>query len=260
MPTKFCEERDVMKKENIFSNYSVRIIPKKLAKEYIIKNHYSNTFPVSCINLGAFYNDELIGVITFGLSAQPKMAQSIISFLGQHDYYELQRLHVMDCTDKNFESWFIAKAICWLKENKPNIKMLVSFSDPFYGHQGTVYQATNWLYMGKTSPVYVYVKETGEIVHNRTIQKGKVDVSNLRKEKRPPKNKYVLFLTKGIDVYKSVNDDKIIRKENLQYWINKENTDGIEYIERTNNFYKKYKINLLNEIKAHHKIMDYPKK
>lgn len=143
-----------MKKHNYFdTNYTVRIIAQKIAKPYIIEHHYSHTYPAGCVNLGLFLEDELIGVIVFGLSCQAKMASSIVTILKQYDYYELQRLHIMDCTPSGAESWFISKAFDWLKTNKPNIVMLVSFADPYEGHEGTVYQATNWNYVGKTKAV-----------------------------------------------------------------------------------------------------------
>ncbi|MBD7913483.1 hypothetical protein [Clostridium cibarium] len=248
-----------MKYSKQFSKYQVKLISKAEAKEFIVKNHYSHTFPASCISLGSFDStDELVGVIVYGMSGQPKMAQSIIPYLGQNDYYELQRLFVKDCTDKNFESWFIGQSILWLKKNKNEIKMLVSFSDPYYGHEGTVYQATNWLYTGKTSPITVYLNSDGIVVHNRTISKGNVDRSTLTKERRPSKNRYVLFLSKTVDMYRNIIDDSYIRINQLDYWLEREKIDNVQYIERINGYCKKHKLQLKDNMK--HSIQPYPKK
>ncbi len=246
-----------MKKVTIFSNYEVKMITKKEATEFIVKYHYSHTFPAACVSLGAFFEDELIGAIVFGMSAQPKLASSIVPYLKQQDYYELQRLFVKDCTLPNFESWFISKSIDWIKVNRPYIKVLVSFSDPHFLHQGTVYQASNWLFVGKTAKSKAHVDANGIQVHPRTIAKGKIDISDLTEEERPPKNRYIMFLVKGIDVYINILDNSVIRVEDVQYWLNKEKEDGKLYIERSNGYLKKHKANLKNDLKRD--ILKYPK-
>jgi len=247
-----------MKIKNFFTEYEVKEISKVKAKEFIVKFHYTHTFPLSVLHFGAFKDDELIGVIVYGMSCTPKMAQSIVPYLGQSDYLELQRLFVKDCTESNFESWFIAQTVGWIKKNKPQIKLLVSFSDSNYGHVGTVYQATNWLYVGNTKPASIWLNSNGIVVHSRTITKGKKDKSSLIKVGRPPKYRYVLFLTKGIDIYKNTIDNSIIRCEDLDYWVAKEKNDGIIYIERINGNFKKYKTNFKKDLR--YKILEYPKK
>lgn len=245
-------------KYNYFdSNYTVKLIEQKIAKPFIIKNHYSHTYPAGCANLGVFSGEELIGVIVFGLSCQAKMASSIVPILRQSDYYELQRLFVKDCTRTGFESWFIGKSISWLKVNRPNIVMLVSFSDPYHDHTGTVYQATNWIFTGANKGGKVHLDKEGKLVHARTIAKGGVDKSELMEEWRPGKYRYVKFIQKGIDVYMHVDTGEIIRTSDLNKWLSKEKEDGAIYVVRDhNNYLRKYKYNLKRNLK--YKIKEYP--
>lgn len=240
------------------SNYTVRLVEQKIAKQFIIEKHYSHSYPVGCVNLGAYYGEELIGIIVFGMSCQAKMASSIVPILNQGDYYELQRLYVDDCTKTGFETWFVSKSISWIKENRPNIVMLVSFADPYYGHVGTIYQAGNWIYTGSNKGGYVYIDENDKVMHARTIAKGKVDKSKLEKEWRPGKHRYVMFIKKGINIYRHADTNEIIREKDLSYWINREKEDKKVYIVRDhNNFMRKYKYNLKNALR--YDIQAYPK-
>ncbi len=55
--------------------------------------------------------------------------------------FELVRLFVFDGYGGNIESYLIGESFRWLKKNRPDIKALISYSDPMQGHVGTVYQA-----------------------------------------------------------------------------------------------------------------------
>jgi hypothetical protein len=44
---------------------------------------------------------------------------------------------------KNTESYCIGQSIKHLKKDKPEVKVLVSYSDISMGHVGYIYQATN---------------------------------------------------------------------------------------------------------------------
>lgn len=239
-------------------NYSVKLISQRIAKPFIIEYHYSHTYPAGCVNLGAYQGEELIGVIVFGMSCQAKMASSVVPILRQSDYYELQRLFVKDCTRTGFESWFIGRSVYWLKTYRPEIVMLVSFSDPFYEHAGTVYQATNWIYTGANKGGKVYLNKDGRLAHPRTIAKGGIDKSELMEEWRPGKHRYVKFIKKGIDVYMHADTKEIIRTNDLNKWLSKEEEDGSIYVVRDhNNYLRKYKYSLKGNLR--YQIKDYPK-
>jgi len=50
----------------------------------------------------------------------------------------------------NTESWFIGKAIKWVRRYHPEVGALVSYADPSVGHAGTIYLASNWVSDGAT--------------------------------------------------------------------------------------------------------------
>lgn len=53
-----------------------------------------------------------------------------------------------DSEGKNSESQAISLGIKWIKENMPEIRLLVSYAGRKEGNYGYIYQATNWEYLG----------------------------------------------------------------------------------------------------------------
>lgn len=53
-----------------------------------------------------------------------------------------------DGEGRNSESQAIALSIKWIKQNRPDIKLLVSYAGRKEGNYGFIYQATNWEYLG----------------------------------------------------------------------------------------------------------------
>lgn len=81
--------------------------------------------------------------------------------------WELARLWVEDSIPRNAETWLIGKAVKWIKRNRPDVKVLVSYADPSAGHQGYVYRAANWTADGRTdqerkTPRCDYIDNTGK--------------------------------------------------------------------------------------------------
>ena len=64
--------------------------------------------------------------------------------------WELARLYLTDEIPRNAESWFIGRAVKWVRRNCPDVIALVSYADPSAGHAGTIYKAANWLADGRT--------------------------------------------------------------------------------------------------------------
>lgn len=53
-----------------------------------------------------------------------------------------------DSEGKNSESQAISLALKWIKKNKKDIRLLVSYAGRIEGNYGYIYQATNWEYLG----------------------------------------------------------------------------------------------------------------
>ena len=60
------------------------------------------------------------------------------------NYLDLNRLCVNEGLKKNVLSFFVSQCLKILKKNV----VIVSYADPNNGHNGYIYQATNWIYTG----------------------------------------------------------------------------------------------------------------
>ena len=100
---------------------------------------------------------------------------------------ELTRFFTRDVSDtvhSNTGTWFLSRCVKILK-NKYGIEMLVAFSDIGAGHFGSLYQAANWIYTGRTTPGnYHYVDAlTGKRISKK--RPWKIAKKELREGERP---------------------------------------------------------------------------
>lgn len=100
---------------------------------------------------------ELVGTIVYGFPrVQAIKMLEPEAFPGQ--VLEIKRLYVIDeLNTPNVESFVIAKSLKMIKQEFPNVKVVVTFADDAEGHKGVVYQATNAIYLGKTGTKHKYV-------------------------------------------------------------------------------------------------------
>lgn len=191
-------------------SYFIQKIPTKLAKEYIHKNHYthgSHNAPSPCY--GLYDGNNLIGVCMFAIPCSERVRSSIFGEEYKNSVIELHRLHILDVTPKNTESWFISRCLKRIKNEKPHIKAVIAFSDPTEGHYGTIYQSTNALYYGMSAVRTFYRDESGRLRHPRQNGKNITVVEAINRgwcpEKRSGKYKYVWILDKRYKKYLKVN-------------------------------------------------------
>jgi hypothetical protein len=93
---------------------------------------------------------------------------------------ELGRFVLLDGVKAFAETWFLARCLPHLRA--AGIEGFVSFSDPVPrrnaagqlvkpGHVGTIYQATNAVYLGRATPRTLHVLPDGRVLNARGIQK-----------------------------------------------------------------------------------------
>lgn len=180
-------------------DYTVKRIPCKTAKEYIIKNHYSHgchNAPSPCY--GLFEVDNLIGVLMFATPCSEAVRASVFGRDYKDRVIELHRLHILDVTPKNTESWFISRCLKLLIQDKPHIRAVISFSDLTEGHTGVIYQATNAYYCGQTGKATFYLDADGRLRHPRqngvNITQKEATRRGWEPVKRGNKNRYLFII------------------------------------------------------------------
>jgi hypothetical protein len=137
-------------------------------KQFLEHWHYSKS-TAALIQRHVFklmYEADIIGAMVYGhlamVNAWKKYADN------PDDVIELRRLCCIDKTPRNTESYFIGKTIRWLKKNT-DIKRIVSYADPFHGHEGTIYKASNFEHRGMTSPGKV-IMLNGKKYHDKCVR------------------------------------------------------------------------------------------
>ena len=145
----------------------VKQVSVKYARPYIATFHYSKTMPDSTrFVFAGYYDDKLAGIVCYGMGASKSQYTSLIPDIKKGEYLELTRLWSPDGMPKNTESKLISESLRMLP---PEIKLVVSFADSNQNHVGTVYQATNWYYVGRTNGGKVLITEDGTVQHTRLI-------------------------------------------------------------------------------------------
>jgi hypothetical protein len=186
---------------SIKEKYKVKSIAKYLCKDWLLHKHYAKRIPSIIYAFGLYKKRILVGIITFGMPPSSTLAASISGEKYKNLVLELNRLVVNDGLEKNTLSFFVSKSI----NNLPKPKIIVSFSDNNMNHNGYIYQATNFLYTGKTSNTCMYLDKDGKEFHFRNLghlQKNnklnaklkkrrlnedkinKIDIANYLKEKK----------------------------------------------------------------------------
>tara|TARA_B100002019_G_scaffold95468_1_gene82205 strand:- start:361 stop:1125 length:765 start_codon:yes stop_codon:yes gene_type:complete len=244
------------------SRVNVRPIPKSIARKIIVENHYTHKFRDSDgVTLGVYYRtdnshrffdedvEELIGAVTYGFPVGRRVIGSIFTedVLENKNILELTRLFIFDGYGKNIESYVISQSFRWLKEHKPNIKILVSYADPEQGHDGAIYQATNWIYQGagefQLAPTYsLRLSEDGDWMHSRSVYSkfGSADPKKLVKsighdfwlKEEASKHRYIYFLCSKSSKRKYM---KVLKHPIRDYPKNYEHKKNIRKIEVENN-------------------------
>jgi hypothetical protein len=120
------------------------------AAKYACENwHYSGCLPIGkLVKVGAWENGKFIGVVLFGRGTSPQLGSKYS--LGQDQCVELVRVALRDHASP--VSRIMAIALRMLKKSNPNLRLVISFASQDEGHHGGIYQATNWVYNGTTSP------------------------------------------------------------------------------------------------------------
>ena len=136
-------------------------------KGFIKKWHYLGDAPLNIsLVFGLYYKQNLIGAMIYGslsmLNSYKKYGDS------QESIIELKRLCCIDKTKKNTESYFISKTLKFIK-NYTKYKTVVSYADPYFNHQGTIYKASNFTHEGFTAKSKVILYKN-KIYHDKTIR------------------------------------------------------------------------------------------
>lgn len=187
----------------------ISIATPKATRYACLKFHYAKAVPGSKYSFNIFNDkNEWCGVIIYGYGANSQIGQPFN--LCQGEVLELVRVALngkQECT-----SQALAMSLRELHKIAPHIKLIVSYADLDQEHAGTIYQATNWIYLGKYNEgsVGAYIIK-GKKTHTKTIgdRYGTSSFEYIKKYVDPNAER---FITKGKHKYIFVFDKKLRKK------------------------------------------------
>lgn len=181
----------------------VKVIPTKIANEFICKYHYSGKVAATgLICFGAFLDNKLIGVAQWGRPINKYLHLHVVENTKWNDFLELNRLVCLDDTPKNTESRIIKIMLLLIKKNAPHVKWVISFADATQCGDGTIYRASGFKLVSINESQQIYELPNGDKMHLMGLQGGQYGA--LRKKMLDSgyanAKKYMHEVLKGIQI------------------------------------------------------------
>lgn len=141
------------------------------AKYAVEKWHYSKRMPKSKLNLfGAWEDDQFVGTVIFGVGATSDM----VAQFGLDKWHGCELVRVALCEHAAPVTRIVSMTIKQMVKHNPGLRLVVSYADPEQGHVGSIYQAGNWIYTGRTAQTDEYIVN-GKKWHGRALRHEKPD-------------------------------------------------------------------------------------
>jgi hypothetical protein len=152
----------------------VKVIPSKVANEFVKKHHYSGkVVNNSSLHFGAFLDGKLHGVMSYGSPLDKRKVLPLVQPSLWNEMLELNRMAFDDYLPKNSESRCFAISIKLLKKNAPHIKWILSFSDGTQCGDGTIYRASGFFLTGLNKNTQIWEAPSGEEFSRMSLTDGR---------------------------------------------------------------------------------------
>lgn len=164
------------------------------AKFAVERWHYSGCLPTGkLVKVGVWEDDEFVGVVLFSRGASPWLGVA----------YDLDHVEICELTRIAMRrhstpvSKVVAEALALLRDQSPELRLVVSFADPSEGHHGGIYQAGNWIYTGRSNEVVEnFVR--GKWRHVRGSYHEAKAAGGVPTRTRPGKHRYLMPLDRAM--------------------------------------------------------------
>jgi hypothetical protein len=175
-------ERWVTPEDRFLSaGYSVDVVAEPLARDFVVREHYSGSFPAARLSVGLWGpGPTLVGVAVFSV---PMSKSVLLRWTGAEHAaaVELGRFVCSPSVKFNGETWFLRRCFRILGREK-GCRAVLSFADPLerrtaageltkVAHHGTVYMAKGALLAGRATPRWLLLAPDGSVVSERLLSK-----------------------------------------------------------------------------------------
>ena len=141
----------------------VKPITSQAANALVKRVHYSGKIVNnSTLHLGAYLNDKLEGVMSFGSPLDKRKVLPLVEGTSWNGMLELNRMAFSDRLPKNSESRCLAVAFRLIKKHYPHIEWIISFSDGSQCGDGTIYRASGFYLTGIKKNTSIWKAPSGE--------------------------------------------------------------------------------------------------
>lgn len=161
--------------------YEVAAVRDGIARQFIEQHHYAGSYVAAKHRFGIYEGGLVVGVAVLSIPVQRAVLTATFPDLVPYtESLELGRFLLLDQVPANAESWFLAR--CWELAAAEGVRGIVSFSDPmprqssdghtvFIGHVGTIYQAANAAYLGRSQRRRLILLPDGTALSDRSLSK-----------------------------------------------------------------------------------------
>lgn len=197
----------------IKEEWEVLPIDLKTARRLVVEWHYAKSatntgvYTHGLFRKGKFLSNDCIGVAWW----LPPTKNAAINTYPEGDWRKvlsLTRLAIAPKmindegkeveVPKNACSFLLSRSMKLVDKTKWHC--LVTYADTWQKHEGTIYKATNWEYLGLTKPTTVFVNESGKMMGRKrggkNISKAELIESGFQDKGRFPKHKFRKIIKK----------------------------------------------------------------
>lgn len=164
--------------------------------EFCRRWHYMNRSGPAMNIFGLWDENTLVGCVSYNL---PTM-ETCSSVFGEERWDTVLHMSRLVCAEnapRNSESRLIAGSLKLLKNDRPQVRCVITYAAQSEGHVGYVYQATNAYYTGLGGEKFFYVDQQG---NQRSTKQGKritlaqATEIGWRRVDNLPKHRYIYLL------------------------------------------------------------------
>ena len=143
------------------ADWEVRPVTLEVAQDITCHYHYarggSNTAVAThgLFRIGSFWEYDCSGIAWWLPPTKPAAMNTFAE--NWRGVLSLTRLVIVPDVPKNACSFLLSRSMKLLDRDR--WPCLVTYADPWQGHTGTIYKATNWQLAGRSKPEYIYVKD-----------------------------------------------------------------------------------------------------
>lgn len=173
--------------------HAVEPLDRGEAAPFVQRHHYAGSYPAARVAYGLhrcagpyrpglLFGAALVGVVVFARGQQDAAAERYAPGVDPAHVVELARLVLLDEVEGNAESWAVARAFRLLRADLPEVRLVLSSSDPVVrravdgtprlrGHVGQVYQGLGAIYHGRSKARRQVLTPSGEVIPERAWEK-----------------------------------------------------------------------------------------